>query len=177
MRLLCSRISIFALALVAVAAALVPAQAARRRRPVRAEPIGGAIGWSQLAGQPTIAPGRGIGYFIFREGNVVTIMTTNLGNKGRPFQALVTSEGGTLTGARPLKLERKQDAFKQPSPDRINFHFTTYGATDGVQFAVNGGERLRIRLNLGKLRPEDCVFLGGAPTAAVGNPVIVQMGA
>jgi hypothetical protein len=177
MRPLCSRILILALALVAVTAALGPAQAARRRRPAPAEAIGGAIGWSQLEGKPTIAPGRGIGYFIFREENVVTIITTNLGNKGRPFQASVISEGGTLLGARPLKLERMQDAFNQPSPDRINFHFTTYGATDGVQFAVKGGERLRIRLNLGKLRPEDCVFLGGAPTAAVGNPVIVQMGA
>src|SRR3712207_8795549 len=33
--------------------------------------------WSQLAGQPTIAPGRGVAYFIFREGNVVNIVTTN----------------------------------------------------------------------------------------------------
>lgn len=174
---LCFRISIFVLAAAAVTAVLAPAQAARRRKPVPVLGSAGAIGWSQLEGQPTIAPGRGVGYFIFRQGNVVSIVTTNLGNKGRPFQATVTSEGGTLAGARSLKLERKQDSFTQPSPERINFHFTTYGATDGVQFTVNGGERLRIHLGLGKLRPEDCVFLGGAPTAAVGNPVIVQMGA
>jgi hypothetical protein len=119
-----------------------------------------------------------VGYFIFRQGNVVSIITTNLGNKGRVFKASVVLEGGgTLEDARPLRIERRQDSVRRVAPNDIKFQFTTYGATDGVQFTVNGGTRLRIGLDLGQKRAEDCVFLGGAPTAALGIPVFIELGA
>jgi hypothetical protein len=170
---------LFLTAVLGVTAAGSAAGAPRRKpRPRPAPPQGEGFAWSQLEGRPTIAPGRGVGYFIFREGNVVSIITTNLGNRGRRFQASAILEGnGTLNNARSLKLERKQDVARQPSPTHINFQFMTYGATDGVQFTVNGGTRLRIRLELGQKRPEDVIFLGGAPAAGLGNPVIIELGA
>jgi hypothetical protein len=160
------------------AAGVAAAGPPRKPRPRPVPPPGSGFAWSQLEGRPTIAPGRGVGYFIFREGNAVSIITTNLGNKGRRFQASAILEGnGSLDNARSLKLERRQDVARQLSPTQINFQFMTYGATDGVQFTVNGGTRLRIRLELGQKRPEDVIFLGGAPTAGLGNPVIIELGA
>ena len=182
------RLSLIVPVLIAILSASYPQAAdSQRRRPhqrrkphqaARVAPVSQEFGWSQLAGRPTIAPGRGVAFFIFREGNVVTILTTNLGNQGRRFDAAIELDGGTLTDPRPLRLERRhRDLFRQPAPNRLATHFRTFGATDGVQFAVNGGTQLRIRLDLGGMRPEGSVFLGGQPVAAWGNPVLIAMGA
>lgn len=97
----------------------------------------------------TIVPGRGVGYFIFREGNVVSIVTTNLEKMSRTFWSGVLVEGGTLVNARTLKLERRQDAVRRVAPNHLRFELMAYDGTDGVQYTVNQGTLLRIKLELG----------------------------
>lgn len=128
--------------LVAATAQVSPQSPARPRAsnrlqsPALVKPVKkGPIPWSLAAGRPNINVTSAPGFYIWHEGNEVFIASAGDTRQGRTFSGNAQVRGRVITNPRGLNNE-KQDKFTQISPNRINFRFETYEATDGVRFRL-----------------------------------------
>ena len=134
------------------------------------------VPWSQISG-PAFPQRQNLppGFFIHRKGNQVVIVSHGVKERGLVFTGRIMVEGGTIVNPEPFALERQQkDAFKQQTPNVLDFRMLTYGKIDGVKFKVNGGQRLYIDLRLAG-KPTERVFFGPKPVQVVGNPIVCDM--
>lgn len=129
--------------------------------------------WAEAEGRPDFRAGRSVGFYIWHEGNTVTIVDTNESDRGQLFSGTVQVEGGTLFNPRRLHDEH-DDRISQPAPSRLSFGFKTARATDGVKFDLSGGRRLVLHLDyLG--HATEHIFVGARSVEAEHDPVVFNL--
>ena len=118
-----------------------------------------ALPWSLTLGKPDIQVGKQVGYFIWHDANFVYVATTDESDKGQIFSGKAGVKDGTITNVSGLH-DEKDDRFKQPKPNVVNFHFKTHEGLDGVKFEIGGGAKfVAFKIDL-QNHPTSHVFLG-----------------
>ncbi|MDE2126437.1 MAG: hypothetical protein KGJ62_07595 [Armatimonadetes bacterium] len=119
--------------------------------------------WSSTDGKPKINPGKQVGYFIWHEGNTVSIVVTDKALKGQYFVGRVRLNNGVITN--PIGLKGEDDKRVQVlDTSNIRFRFKTKHAEDGVTFNIAPGAT-QLYVNLDWLgHPTYHVYLGKSKT-------------
>lgn len=154
--------------LTACVALLVPG------RPALADPP--VVPWSQIDGAPNVLRRKlPPGFYIYRKGNEVSIVSHGVKQRGLVFLGRIMVEGGTIVNPQPIVLEQQQtDAFKQQTPNVLDFRVVTYASVDGVKFKVKQGQRIYFDIRL-EGQPTERVFFGPKPVQVVGSPIVCDM--
>ncbi|MDR3560604.1 MAG: hypothetical protein P4N59_04045 [Negativicutes bacterium] len=105
-----------------------------------------AFAWApRMQGQPdAFDPGGSRGYFIWHDGNGLHMWTTTKGARHQ-FSGEIRTDG-RFVDVHGRRLE--SDDWYKVGPERhvIKFDFTTEGGADGVNFAIEGGDRVTFDL-------------------------------
>src|SRR5436305_5314280 len=102
------------------------------------------------SGQPAMNADKDFGYYIWFDGNRFHLRTTDRGNGPSPseYRGVVTADRdehpSPITDADPVRLENGDWAVA--SGNKLDFHFTTYNAVDGVDFTAAGATNVTFRL-------------------------------
>lgn len=103
---------------------------------------GSALAWSpQLEGKPeAFHPGDVRGYFIWHDDNGLHLRTTTKGQT-HTFSGVLRTNG-RFVDVHGVSLET-DDAYKVgPERHQMDFRFKTAGGVDGIDFKVEGGEKV-----------------------------------
>jgi hypothetical protein len=131
---------------------------------------------SPIQGEPTITDDMPTGYFIFRSnGDDGLHLRTHGPGTEHVFDAVLRTKG-TFENVDLVKLEGDDSVDVVDGGHKMVIHFHTFDGIDGVNFTVNGGERLRLNLKLdGNLIPTDQIFLGAQGRHPRHNPFGVKL--
>jgi hypothetical protein len=135
--------------------------------------------WSQIEGTAwPIRRGLPLGFYIHRNGREVWVCSHGPKRGGLVFIGRIVVDRGTITGPKPVAHEKPgnpfQDAFRQQTPNVLDFKFVTGGHLDGVKFIVNEGQSISFDLRIQGQRTNR-VFMGPKPVEVVGSPIICDM--
>jgi hypothetical protein len=103
---------------------------------------GSVFAWSpQLEGKPeAFHPGNVRGYFIWHDDNGLHLRTTTKG-QSHVFSGTLRTNG-RFVDVHGVRLE-SDDAYKVgPERHQMKFNFETAGGVDGIDFKVEGGEKV-----------------------------------
>ena len=115
--------------------------------------------WSSADGKPNINHGKQVGYFIWHDGNAVSIAVTDKALKGQYFVGRIRLNNGVITNPMGLKNEDDKRVQVLDTSD-IRFRFKTKHAEDGVTFDIAPGAT-QLYVNLDWLgHPTYHVYLG-----------------
>jgi hypothetical protein len=110
-------------------------------------------------GAPDIDQNSPTGYYIWHNDDGLHLRTHGPGEK-HDFVAHLRTDG-TFEDVSPVRLEDGDRVDVVDGGHELLIEFHTYDFTDGVDFRVNGGKRLRFNLKLdGRLISTDHIFLG-----------------
>jgi hypothetical protein len=155
------RISILAalLAVIALLAAMVPVAAAA---PLK-----------DTDGAPNVTDSSPTGYFIFHDENGFHLRTHGPKAEHNFFAVLRTR--GTFENVDPIRLEQDDQVDITDGGHKMVIHFHTFDGIDGVNFTVNGGDKLHLKLELdGKDAPTDQIYLGPQGKHPKHNPFSIK---
>jgi len=107
---------------------------------------GAAFAWSpELNGKPeAFHPGETRGYFIWHDDNGLHIRTTTRGQLHVFSGTLHTN--GRFIDVHGVKLEADDGYKVGPERHQMDFRFETAGGVDGIDFKVEGGEKVVLDL-------------------------------
>ena len=127
------------------------------------------------AGKPALNHNSPTGYYLWVDDGDFHLRTHGP-NADHNFDATLHT-GGTFENVDPIKLEADQGDHVDilDGGHELVIHFHTYDLTDGVDFTIRGGERLRLDLRLDRqLAPTDEIFLGSDGAHPATNPFTIQ---
>src|SRR5205814_800219 len=120
-------------------------------------PVASAAKLSGAEGAPTIDDSKPTGYFIWHNDDGFHLRTHGPGAQ-HDFDAVLRTDG-TFENIDVVKLEAGDKVDVVDGGHRMVIHFHTFDFTDGVNFTVRGGEKLRFNLKLDdKEAPTDKIF-------------------
>ena len=136
-------------------------------------PVASAAPLGSVEGAPTIDASSATGYYIFHDENGFHLRTHGPGAQ-HDFDAALHSKG-TFENVDVVKLESGDKVDVTDGGHRMVIHFRTFDATDGVNFTVNGGDKLHLALKLdGRPAKTDEIFLGGQGKHPKHNPFTIK---
>jgi hypothetical protein len=128
----------------------------------------------QTEGTPDLNHDSPTGYYIWHNDDGFHLRTHGP-NAEHDFVAYLRTNG-TFENVDPVRLEDGDRVEVLDGGQLLEMHFHTFDATDGVNFTVRGGERLRFSLRLdGALAPTDQIFLGNARRHPATNPFRIEL--
>ena len=131
--------------------------------------------WSDLTGQPSIRAGRESGFFIWRSGNTVHLVTTDTNSGSNRYKGEITIDGGRFNNVtREGSSKNQSDKVERPQPDRITFEFNTQTDRDGLRFDVLNGDRITFRLSRDG-RNGDRVYFGANKQRMSGDQITFDL--
>lgn len=124
-------------------------------------------------GQPAFTPDSPTGYYLWHDENGMHLHTHGPGAHHNFVARLHTD--GIFTDVDTVRLESRDDYAILDGGHTLVIRFNTYDATDGVNFRIQGGDWLRLRLELdGRLIPTDHIFLGVDGKHPASNPFTIR---
>src|SRR5438552_5208651 len=132
-----------------------------------------AFAWpAYVNGAPDIDANSMTGYYIWHNADGWHLRTHGPENE-HDFTARLRTDG-TFTDVDPVALENG-DVVMEDGDKVLTIHFHTFGATDGVNFKIDGGEHLNFNLKVdGKRIDTDDIFLGAIGRHPRHNPFMVK---
>lgn len=127
-------------------------------------------------GTPNITQNSPTGYYLFRSnGDDGIHLRTHGPGAEHDFDATLHTKG-IFENVDPIRLEDGDRVDVLDGGHALAIHFHTFDFTDGVNFTVRGGERLRLHLRLDdKLAPTDQIFLGDDGHHPAHNPFTIRV--
>lgn len=119
-----------------------------------------ALAWSEdVQGRPDLNHDSPVGYYLWHDDNGMHLRTHGPGDE-HSFLARLTTDG-VFVDVDTVRLESADDYAVLDGGHTLVLRFKTYDATDGVNFRIQGGTKLRLRLGLnGELIETDSIYLG-----------------
>ncbi|VBB07201.1 Hypothetical protein LUCI_2445 [Lucifera butyrica] len=123
---------------------------------------GSVFAWpSELNGRPeAFHPGQVIGYFIWHDGSGIHIRTTTKG-QSHIFSGAVHTNG-RFVDVHGVRLENVDAYTVGHERHQMDFRFETAGGVDGIDFKVDGGEKVVFDLFIDGHKISPDVIYGGA---------------
>ena len=114
-----------------------------------------------IEGRPTkLDDGSARGWYFWHDGNGLHLDTTTPQDKGHVFEAVLTTKG-TFRDIDKIHLEGADDVKLLDNGHKLVVQFHTYDGIDGVNFHIDGGDSLRLRLDEGgHLIDRSSIFIG-----------------
>lgn len=141
-----------------------------------AAPVSFAAGKRGIDTAPTIDKDSPAGYYLWRTDGTFHLRTHGPGAE-HDFDAVLTTDG-TFENIDPVRLEAaNHDRVEvRDGGHQLVIHFHTFDFTDGVNFTVRDGERLRFNLKLDdKPIATDSIFIGKHGKHPKHNPFRVKL--
>jgi hypothetical protein len=123
------------------------------------------------AGQPALNADTDYGYYIWFDGDHISLRTTDRGAApgGSLYTGRITVNWGDITGVNVV--DQESDDWAVASGNTLEYHFVTYNGVDGVDFTATGAEDVTFRLyRNGHLIVTDHIFLGAGEMNPPSNP-------
>lgn len=133
-----------------------------------------AFAWAgSVEGQPALTPDSPLGYYIWHDDSGMHLRTHGPGEE-HLFTARLHTDG-IFEDIDTVRLESRDKYQVLDGGHTLLLRFHTYGATDGVNFRVSGGTKLRFALYLnGELIDTDSIFLGPGGVHPESNPFTIK---
>jgi hypothetical protein len=129
---------------------------------------------SRVEGAPTITEASPTGYYIWHTDDGFHLRTHGPGAQ-HDFDAVLRTKG-TFENVSVVKLEADDSVDVVDGGHKMIIHFRTFDLTDGVNFTISGGERLRLKLRLDdKLAATSEIFLGEKGVHPKHNPFTIKL--
>jgi hypothetical protein len=129
---------------------------------------------SVAEGTPTIDHDRPMGYYIFHNDDGFHLRTHGPGAE-HLFEAVLRTEG-TFENVDVIRLEQDDKVEVLDGGHTLAIRFHTFDATDGVNFTVKDGERLRLNLKLDDDQiATSHIFLGARGAHPKHNPLSIRL--
>ena len=124
-------------------------------------------------GQPSITEDSPTGYYIWRDDGFH--LRTHGPNARHDFDAVLRTKG-TFENVYVVRLEDGDHVDVLDGGHELAIHFKTFDFTDGVNFTIRDGERLRFNLKLDdKHIGTDHIFLGAHGAHPDHNPFTIRL--
>jgi hypothetical protein len=137
-------------------------------------PAASAATLSRLEGAPNLTDGSPTGYYIWHTEDGFHLRTHGPGAQ-HDFDAVLRTRG-TFENVSVVKLEADDRVDVVDGGHKMIIHFHTFDLTDGVNFTIRDGERLRLKLRLDdKPAPTSDIFLGEKGVHPRHNPFPVKL--
>ncbi|MBV9356840.1 MAG: hypothetical protein JO023_15105 [Chloroflexi bacterium] len=133
-----------------------------------------AFAWpDDVNGAPNLNDQSPLGYYLWHsEDNGFHLRTHGPGDEHLFVAQLHTN--GTFENVDSVRLENRDNFSVDEGGHELVLHFHTYNFTDGVNFTIKGGDRLRLRLELdGQLIDTGSVYLGADGDHPASNPFTI----
>jgi hypothetical protein len=154
-------------ALIAIGALLLAVTPAAFAAPATPKP-------SVAEGTPTIDDSRPMGYYIFHNDDGFHLRTHGPGAE-HVFDAVLRTKG-TFENVDVVKLEGDDHVDVLDGGHKLAIHFHTFNFTDGVNFTVRGGERVRFNLKVDDEHiATSNIFLGAKGVHPKHNPFSIRL--
>ncbi len=125
-------------------------------------------------GAPTIDHDKPMGYYIWHSDDGVHLRTHGPGAE-HVFDAVLRTKG-TFENVDVVKLEKDDRVDVLDGGHKMVIHFHTFDATDGVNFTIKDGERLRLNLKLDDEHiATSSIFLGAKGVHPKHNPFSIRL--
>ncbi len=133
-----------------------------------------AFAWpGGIEGNPGLTTGSPEGYYLWHDTDGLHLRTHGPDGEHR-FTARLQSDG-TFSDIDTIRLEEGDRYEVLDGGHTLALQFHTFNYTDGVNFRVNGGDRLRLTLYLdGSLISTDQIYLGSLQVHPPSNPFTVR---
>lgn len=133
-----------------------------------------ALAWSPATeGDPGLTHEMPTGYYLWRDDNGLHLRTHGP-DEEHLFTARLWTDG-TFTDVDAVRLESRDDFAVIDGGHTLVLRFHTYDATDGVNFRIRGGSRLRLALKLdGEYVETESIFLGARGIHPRTNPFTIK---
>ena len=129
---------------------------------------------SKVDGAPTITSTSPTGYYLFRTDDGLHLRTHGPGAQ-HDFDAVLRTRG-TFENVSVIKLEDGDRVDVTDGGHTMTIHFHTFDFTDGVNFTIRGGERLRLHLRLDDKPAETSeIFVGPQGKHPKHNPFTIKL--
>ncbi len=136
-------------------------------------PVASAAPLTSTEGAPNVTDSSPTGYFIFHDENGFHLRTHGPQAEHNFYAVLRTT--GTFENVDPIRLEPDDTVDITDGGHRMVIHFHTYDGIDGVNFRVDGGDKLHLKLELdGKDAPTDQIYLGPQGRHPKHNPFTIK---
>ncbi|MBI4492362.1 MAG: hypothetical protein HY690_06170 [Chloroflexi bacterium] len=132
-----------------------------------------ALAWSDVVeGQPALTSESPAGYYLWHDQDGMHLRTHGPGDE-HAFVAYLRTDG-LFEDVDTVRLESQDDVAVLDGGHTLALRFHTYDYTDGVNFRVRGGTRLRLNLQLdGQLISTDSIYLGAEGHHPEANPFTI----
>jgi hypothetical protein len=135
-----------------------------------------SVSASTANGQSAMNADKDFGYYIWFDGDHLSLRTTDRGNgpSASEYTGKIVVHGGDVRDVNVVRQE--SDDWAVASDDTIDFHFKTYNGVDGVDFRATGAEDVTFHLfrkgEDGRMHliSTDHIFLGAGQVNPPGNP-------
>lgn len=133
-----------------------------------------AFAWpGPVEGAPSLTADSPLGYYIWHDDNGMHLRTHGPGDEHFFVARLHTD--GIFEDVDTVRLENRDNFEVLDGGHVLVLRFHTYGATDGVNFRVRDGSRLRFSLRLdGDLISTDSIYLGANGIHPKSNPFTIK---
>jgi len=136
-------------------------------------PAASAAAPSKVDGAPTITASSPTGYYIWRDDGFH--LRTHGPGAQHDFDAVLRTRG-VFENVDVVKLEDGDSVDVVKGGHELRIHFRTFDATDGVNFTVRDGEKLRLNLRLDdKPAATNEIFLGPKGRHPKHNPFTIKL--
>lgn len=137
-------------------------------------PVASAANLSTTEGAPNDTDSSPTGYYIFHNDDTFRLHTHGPGAQ-HDFDAVLHTRG-TFDNVTPMHLEADDSVDVTDGGHTLVVHFRTFNATDGVDFTIKGGEKLRLDLKLDdKPISTSSIFIGPKGRHPKHNPFKIKL--
>lgn len=136
-------------------------------------PSASAASLKAVDGAPTITEDSPVGYYIWRDDGFH--LRTHGPGAQHDFDAVLKTRG-VFENVDVVKLEGDDSVNVTDGGHRLVIHFRTFDATDGVNFTIRDGEKVRLNLRLDdKPAATSEIFLGVKGRHPKHNPFTIKL--
>jgi len=134
-----------------------------------------ALAWSDaIQGARNLTPDCPEGYYLWRDEGGIHLRTHGPGAE-HLFTAHLHTDG-VFTDVDTVRLESRDSFAVLDGGHTLVLRFRTFNATDGLNFRIRGGTRLRLNLQLdGELVSTGSIYLGAHGRHPESNPFTVRL--
>jgi hypothetical protein len=137
-------------------------------------PAASAAPLKDADGAPTITTSSPTGYYVWHNDDGWHLRTHGPAAE-HDFDAVLRTNG-TFENVDPVRLEAGDRVDVLDGGHKLAIHFHTFDFTDGVNFTIRDGEKLRLKLKLDDKRaPTDQIFLGVRGRHPKHNPFTIKL--
>jgi hypothetical protein len=134
-----------------------------------------AFAWpGNLNGAPGLNEQSPLGYYLWHDDDNGFHLRTHGPGDEHLFVAHLRTNG-TFENVDAVRDENRDNFSVDDGGHELVLHFHTYNFTDGVNFTINGGDRLRLRLELdGRSIDTGLIYLGAGGEHPATNPFTIS---